>query len=131
MKRVLGRENLSGRQRDYLMLTAFVLARHGYLARALILVEALLALGDEGQGARFARALLRFLANDFVGALSDLDGLEADAAKHVRSVTPTVIDIHRYLRARCYCETGHRQEGEAMARTTYGVTLPSSGVLKS
>jgi len=113
------RKEMSGRQRDYLMLTAFVLARHGYVERALILVEAMIALGERGERVDLARVVLKFLEKDYAGALADLDRLEDAAASQPgpsAPKSPETVRIRRYLRARCYCETGRRQEGEAIAR---------------
>lgn len=99
------------------MLTAFVLARHGYIERARILVESLLALGEEGHDVQLARCVLRFLEKDYASALSGLDRLEAETrSKAPVADQPGSASMQHYLRARCLCETGRRPEGEAIAR---------------
>ena len=95
------------------MLTAFVLARHGYPERARILADGLLALGEDDDDVRLAGAVLRFLEKDYVGAMGGLDHLDAAPA---RADTRETVRMRRYLRARCYCEIGQRLEGERIAR---------------
>ncbi|MEO9530022.1 hypothetical protein [Roseibium sp.] len=114
MQLVQPREDLTNRQRDYLLLTIFVLTRHGYYDRALILVESMLALEDYGAEVRLAHVVLKFLEKDFVGALADLDHLESLTLSG--GLSSRTLVMRRYLRARCFFETGRRQEGEAIAR---------------
>ncbi len=117
MDRVQTRRKLSAKERDYLLLTAFVFVRHGYAMRARHLVESLLALGEVGQSILLKHAVLRFLEKDYAGALKQLDQLEVSASRQALSGRQTAqSNIHRYLRARCYCETGRQAEGQAIAR---------------
>lgn len=100
------------------MLTAFVLARHGYLERALILIESLMALGEDGEDVRMGRALLNFLEKDYVATLRELDHLDGQSGSQAGSRRrEELVRARQYLRARCYCETGRRKEGEALARS--------------
>jgi hypothetical protein len=118
MKLVPRVDRLSRRQRDYLLLTAFVLARHNCLDRALAVIDGLLALGESGGDIRLARVVLRFLLADFVGALADLDELESTERPGLDpAVGAEAIRLRRFVRARCYCETGRLSEGETIART--------------
>ena len=115
MQLALAEQQLSDRQRDYLMLTAFVLARHGYPERARTLAESLLALRADDDDAQLVCVVLRFLEKDYTAALAGLDHMDAGTQSRDRT-RPETIRMRRYLRARCYCETGRRQEGELIAR---------------
>ncbi|KZM47360.1 hypothetical protein [Labrenzia sp. OB1] len=119
---------LTARQRDYLLLTVFVLARHHYIDRALTLVEGLLALGEDDEDILFAQVILNFLQGECSDALSGLDKLmqrDANATSAGRPQEKQVVQL--YLRARCYCATGRRHEGEAIARrlTSYHTKEPA------
>lgn len=118
MKLVPLDKTLSVRQRDYLLLTIFVLAQHGYFERALALVEGLAALGEDGERIRLARAVLQFLSEDYAGALAALEQMVPAGRGASRSPPSEESRMVRYITARCYCETGRRAEGEAMARST-------------
>ncbi len=64
------------RQRDFLLLTIFVLAQQGFVDRAGILAESLHLLGDASAETLLARAVLRFFAEDFAAALAVLEDLD-------------------------------------------------------
>lgn len=110
--------DLTPRQRDYLALTVYVLASHGRAEKALALVEAMLAIGGESEDLVLARAVLRFRDQDFKGALDDLDLLDRhDTGKATSgSDVPVSQRTRKYLRARCYWETGRMTESTAIAR---------------
>lgn len=97
---------LSTLQRDFLLLTIFVLAQHGYSARAAALAEALHVLGDQSSEVTLARAVLRFFAQDWSGALACLDELDRMSPIE-RFGAYTMNDtqrMRRYLKARCFYE---------------------------
>ncbi|PTW56669.1 hypothetical protein C8N35_111132 [Breoghania corrubedonensis] len=110
---------LTKRQRDYLALTVFVLASHERADKALALVEALAVIGGETVELLLARAVLRFKCDDYAGALDDLELL--DQADPPNAATernlPPENRARRYLRARCYWETGRTAESTEIARS--------------
>lgn len=67
---------LSRRQRDFLLLNIFVLARHGYAERARTLADAMFELGDESAEVLLARAVLRFAEGKWAETLETLDSLD-------------------------------------------------------
>lgn len=67
------------RERDFLLLTIFVLAQQGYIDRAGLLAEALHLVGDTSDETLLARAVLRFFARDWEAALACLDDLDRQA----------------------------------------------------
>lgn len=107
-------DEVSRRQRDFLLLTLFVLAQQGYLRRAGILAEALHALGDDGDDLLLARAVLRFVAEEWAAALAVLE--ELDRRAPIERFGDYRMDerqrMRRYLRARCL----HQLGDEASAR---------------
>ncbi|MEI2384506.1 tetratricopeptide repeat protein [Breoghania sp. JC706] len=109
---------LTARQRDYLALTVFVLASHERPEKALTLVEALTAIGGETPELLLARAVLRFKCDDYAGALEDLEALDLSdpPGTAARGLSPEK-RARRYLRARCYWETGRTLESAEIARS--------------
>jgi len=100
------RHELSTRQRDFLLLTIFVLTQHGYFDRARALAEALHVLGDTSSQVALARAVLRFFSRDWEGALACLD--ELDRISPIERFGSYTMDhtqrLRRYLKARCFHE---------------------------
>jgi hypothetical protein len=99
-------DNLSTRQRDFLLLTIFVLTQHGHIERARALAEALHAMGDNSGEVTLARAVLRFFSQDWEAALACLDDLDRISPIE-RFGTYTMNDsqrLRRYLKARCFHE---------------------------
>ena len=97
---------LTTRQRDFLLLTIFVLTQNGYIERATALAEALHLLGDETGEVTLARAVLRFFARDWEAAIICLDDLDRIAPIE-RFGSYTMNDtqrMRRYLKARCFHE---------------------------
>lgn len=94
------------RQRDFLLLTIYVLTQHGYLDRAWTLAEAMNALGDETPEALSARAVLRFLKGEWAAALACLEELDlADPIERFgRYRLSEAQRLRRYLKARCLFE---------------------------
>ena len=99
-------EALTGHQRDFTLLTIFVLAQHGYLDRAAILAEALFVTGDSSSEVMLARAILRYLKGDWLSALTCLEELDRlDPIE--RFGTYKLSDrqrMRRFLKARCLHE---------------------------
>lgn len=97
-----------GRERDFLMLTVFVLAQQGYVDRAGVLAEALYLAGDYGADVLLARAVLRFLAEEWAPALACLE--ELDRLDPVERFGGYTLDerqrMRRFLAARCQFELG-------------------------
>lgn len=102
------RDDVSIRQRDFLLLTLFVMAQQGYVQRAGILAEALHALGDDTPELLLARAILRFIAGEWAAALAVLE--ELDRRAPIERFGDYQMDerqrMRRYLRARCLHELG-------------------------
>ncbi len=97
---------LSTQQRDFLLLSIFVLAQHGYTDRASALAELLHILGDASHEVTLARAILRFCARDWEGTLVCLNELDR-VAPIERFGAYTMNDLQRmrrYLKARCFYE---------------------------
>ncbi|MBG6146010.1 hypothetical protein IWQ51_004156 [Labrenzia sp. EL_142] len=121
MKQITKAETLPRIQRDYMVLLVFVLARHGHLDRAIGVIEGLMALGDNELDIRTSRVILLFLHADYSSALEALDQLEASmSSTFVLSEQDQDFRIRRYIRARCYYETGRQQEGKAVAVSLCG-----------
>ena len=76
---VARRGGFDPRQRDFLLLTIFVLAQQGFVDRAGILAEALHLAGDDSEEVLLARAVLRFFAEDWAAALACLEELDRSA----------------------------------------------------
>lgn len=108
---------LEDRQRDYLLLTVFVLGQHGHFDRAKALVDGLVALDDQGDDLLLAQAVLAFFADDFHKTITCLDTLdERTAALASPSKKETEAKrMRRYLRARCYFQTGKQEEASLIA----------------
>jgi hypothetical protein len=109
------------RQRDFLLLTVFVLAQQGYIDRAGVLAEALHMLGDASPETLLARAVLRFFAQDWAAALAVLD--ELDRLAPIERFGAYRLDdrqrMRRYLKARCL----HELEDKGRARDAVEVYL--------
>ncbi|QFT33966.1 hypothetical protein FIV00_25950 [Labrenzia sp. THAF82] len=108
---------LSKRQVDYITLLIFLLARHGKIDRARVLVDALIALGVRGEKTLVARIILKFLSADYQEALQELEDVEDGLLPRIASAKRN--DLRRtltYIRARCCCELDRRSEGERIAR---------------
>ncbi|MCP8939513.1 hypothetical protein NK718_13385 [Alsobacter sp. SYSU M60028] len=109
---------LSGRSREFVLLSIFILARHGETARAAALAEALRAAGDGSPQALLAVAVLRFLHADWPGVLAALADLDrTDPLERFGDYRLTDRQrLRRYLRARALHETGGPgASGEAVA----------------
>lgn len=116
MKQITKAGALPSIQRDYMVLLVFILARHGYLDRAAGIIEGLMALGDNELDTRTSRVILLFLQADYSSALEALDQLEASVPSTIGlSARDQDFRLRRYMRARCYYETGRQQEGKAVA----------------
>lgn len=94
------------RQRDFLLITIFVLAQQGYIDRAGLLAEALHLVGDDSAETLLARAVLRFFAGDWTAALGVLE--ELDLLAPIERFGSYRLDdrqrMRRYLKARCLFE---------------------------
>jgi hypothetical protein len=97
---------VSIRQRDFLLLTIFVLAQHGYTERAANLAEALYILGDDSAEVMLARAIMRFFAREWMPALTCLEELDRiDPIERFGRYTLTDRQrMRRYIKARCLYE---------------------------
>ena len=94
------------RERDFLLLTIFVLAQQGYIDRAGLLAEALHLVGDASDETLLARAVLRFFTQDWEAALACLEDLDRQAPiERFGAYTLTERQrMRRYLKARCLFE---------------------------
>lgn len=101
---------LSRRQRDFLLLNIFVLARHGYVDRARVLADAMFELGEESAEVLLARAVLRFAEGQWADALEVLDSLDRIAPME-RFGSYRLTDkqrMRRYLKTRSLYELGDK-----------------------
>lgn len=96
----------SRRERDFLMLNIYVLAQHGYIDRAGVLVEALYLMGDRSADLLLSRALVRFLAGEWRATLACLEELDrADPIERFGNYRLSERQrTRRYLKARCLYE---------------------------
>lgn len=101
---------LSRRQRDFLLLNIYVLTQHGYVERARVLAEAMLAGGDTSVEVHLARAVLRFADGRWREALEALDVLDRiDPIERFGSYRLNNRQrMRRYLRTRCLFELGEK-----------------------
>lgn len=102
---------IAARQRDFLLLTIFVLAQQGYIDRAGLLAEALHAMGQTGADVQLARSVLRFLAGEWAAALTcleELDRIEPIERFGAYQLTERQ-RMRRYLAARCLFELGENE----------------------
>ena len=105
---------MAGRQRDYLLMTVFVLARHNDHVRAKQIVEGMIALGERSEKILISQAVLEFFCGNYAVALRCLDELDQmDGAKSTRD--PDTLRMRRYLRARCYYSSGRQTEAQDIA----------------
>jgi hypothetical protein len=106
-------EDISSRQRDFVLLTIFVLAQHKYLDRAAILAEALFIMGETSSEVVLARAVLRFLKCDWLSALTCLEEVDRlDPIERFGQYKLTESQrMRRFIKARCLHELG--QPGRA------------------
>lgn len=101
---------LSRQQRDFMLLNIFVLAQHGYIQRAGVLVEALLILGDQSADVVLGRAVMQFFSQNWTAALKSLDEVDR-LAPIERFGTYIMTDkqrMRRYMKARCLYELNDR-----------------------
>lgn len=101
---------LSHQQRDFMLLNIFVLAQHGYIQRAGVLVEALLVLGDKSADVVLARAVMQFFTQNWTAALKSLD--EVDRLAPIERFGSYIMTdkqrMRRYMKARCLYELNDR-----------------------
>lgn len=97
---------LSRRERDFLLINIYVLARHGYIDRAALLAEALHVLGDSSPDVLLARAVLRFSMREWAAALACIEELDrVDPAERFGSYRLNERQrMRRYLKTRCLFE---------------------------
>jgi hypothetical protein len=103
--------SLSQQQRDFMLLTIFVLARHGYIERAGILVEALLVVGENTAEVLVARAVIQFFSRNWSAALMSLDEVDriAPIERFGGYVMTDAQRMRRYMKARCLHEMNERR----------------------
>jgi hypothetical protein len=97
---------LGRRERDFLLLNIYVLARHGYVDRAAVLAEALHLVGDSTPDVLLARAVLRFSVREWAAALACIEELDrVDPAERFGSYRLNERQrMRRYLKMRCLHE---------------------------
>lgn len=120
--------SLNDHERDYLLLTLFVLVQQGYVDRAAAIAEAMQVMGEDGLELHAARAVLHFLRGEWRPALACLDDYDrADPVERFGSYRLSEMQrLRRYLRARCLHELGEpAQAREAIERY---LRLASDGV---
>lgn len=97
---------LTERQRDFVLLSVFVLVQHGYIERAGVLLESLYILGEDSAAVLVGRAVLRFYRRDWAGALACLEELDrTDPIERFGEYKLTERQrMRRFLKARCLFE---------------------------
>jgi len=97
---------IAGDERDFILLTVYVLAQHGYVEKATELTEGLHAAGDTTRHVLLARAVLRFFARDFRAALGCLEELDkVDPVERFGNYRLSDRQrMRRYIKARCLFE---------------------------
>lgn len=112
-------ESLSSKQRDLLFLHIYVLAQHGYIKKAEALVEALVIMGEDSAAIMLARAVMRFLSNDWPAALRALD--EVDRLAPIERFGAYVMTdqqrMRRYMKARCLYELNEHARAKDVVDT--------------
>lgn len=103
---------LSDRQRDYLLVTVYVLAQNGNHIRAKQIVDGMVVLGERSERLLQCQAVLAFFAGDYAETLACLDQLDL-LDRHDASAD--VIRMRRYLRAKCYFASGRETEAQDIA----------------
>ena len=105
------RRDMPRDERDFILLSAFVLVQHGHIDRAGVLLESLYALGEYPREALVGRAILRFYKQDWRGALNCLEELDRfDPLERFGAYILTDRQrLRRYLKARCLFELGERE----------------------
>lgn len=100
---------LNARQRDYIHLTAYVLAQHGHFERADALLAALEATGERGIQLLLSRAVLQYYRGAHREVLALLDRIDvADPIERFGAQDLSERQkLRRYLRACCYRELGY------------------------
>ena len=107
---------LSVLEKDYLLLTLFVMAYHGYFDKALTLVRAIRASGDNSEEIAIAEAIIHFVHKDYSSALGLLDTVdEKNFIVKRGKVKPDTVPSERghmlaYVKARCLHELGRKSE---------------------
>ena len=104
------------RQRDYLLLTIFLLSQHRQFKRARALVEGMAALDDMENDVILARGVLGFYEEEYALTIKCLDEVEArppetsiDLKKHTEYQP-----MRDYLRARSHYLMGQETEAGAI-----------------
>lgn len=99
---------IAGRDRDFLLLTIYVLMQHGQVAKASALAEALVRAGDDSREALLAQAVVTFARGDYettLAVLSRLDRIDPIERFGKRNLTDRQ-KMRTYLRARSLHELG-------------------------
>lgn len=111
--------DVPGRQRDFMLLTIFVLTQHGYLDRAAILAEALFTMGESSSEVLLARAVLRFLKGDWLSALTCLEEVDRiDPIERFGQYKLTERQrMRRFIKARCLHELGETSRAKDAIET--------------
>lgn len=96
------------KERDFLLLNIYVFARHGYIDRARILADALYLMGETGADVLLARAVTRFLMEEWAGTLAAIEELDrTDPIERFGAYQPSMKQrMRRYLKARSLHELG-------------------------
>lgn len=99
---------VSRKERDFLLLNIYVFARHGYIEHARAFADALYLMGETTADVLLARAVTRFLSNDWAASLAVLEELDrADPIERFGSYQPSPKQrMRRYLKARSLYELG-------------------------
>ncbi len=94
------------RERDFLLLTVYVLAQHGYVDRAGVLLEALHLSSELSGEVMLGRAVLRFYKGDCRSALNCLEELDRidPIARFGQYRLSERQRLRRFLKARCLFE---------------------------
>ena len=106
--------HLQSRQRDYLLMTVYMLAEHGDYTRAKQIIDGMLALGERSEMILTSQAVLEFFCGNYAMALRCLDDLDRTTGGQ-KTPAKDEIRMRQYLRARCYYSSGREAEAQDIA----------------
>lgn len=103
---------LTPRQRDYLHLTAFILAQHGQFGRADTLMAAIELDTEDDPAIILSRAVLSFYMKDYARALAGFEKMDVidPIERFGQYELNETQKLRRYFKARCYRELGEDEK---------------------
>lgn len=124
-----GSSSLTRRERDYLFLTIYVRAQHLQFAEALVLIETLASMGDEGPDLLLARAVIKYQMCAFDEALIDLRHLDRIEPPNVMSSAKDLerSRVRSFMKAKCHFALNGELDDDAQASLDFYLRRKSAG----